>query len=842
MTDLPSPAPSSSTFDDDLPIALRRVRRSCSNQNLLQDSPSKPSRRSNRVFGIETPPATPQRKKKRVRFSDPGPAIAAATGLTPFISRHFSISTPTSNRRHSAPSRWNLAEDDAPLSGTLQFAPLRQVLDGRVKRRIRRNRLSEEVNTIEWEKKQEKKAEQGEISRLQHALRQKDVELQYLREEQETASQLGGEALTPTARVHDLEAQVAELKAELEKREASGQDDPNWTMAARDPYDDDAFMQDYDNDFDDGMTEMIISTPLRRSFPSPPATVPNTPSKGPVNHNIGIQASIPDPSKQILEAQLQTLQSELAELTKTLEQSTTSQSRLSAKLAPFITPIDDVCPAESLDFALDSVLTHLALAQSSDLESTHRFTALTTELHALFPTASAPSGASAEEIIQALHNQFRAARLDLEYLLPGEQPEGFDNTALLSMLLTRLRQLVDRVKRQDDHIDQYHEQELSLRSQLSARVDAMQGLQEKLASADVVIRTLEREVGDKDAGLRKLTTALESYRIEVAGLESLISRLDVEHTATVESAKQQLSDLHSAAESRIQGEINNAASIRAQATERIQAEMQRAAGIQANAEHHAQQAAIESELHDSLIRELDARLSTALQAADALRAELDQLTTAYAEETSALYAAASERETDHAAAVANLSTAHADEISTLHAAAAATAAERETQHGAALALRDARVEELREEVERVNVALRGAHETIATLGRRVRGLEIVVEGEKMRGREGVERIRGELRRVLEMGKGGTPGRSDGVRRALGLDGGEGSAADAGEAIGEVAKVGVVRQGGLFDKELARRRSSVGVAPGGDKKRRRYDSGLGFLDEEGEEEGVIGQAL
>ncbi|KFY11367.1 hypothetical protein V491_07235, partial [Pseudogymnoascus sp. VKM F-3775] len=519
MAELPSPAPSSSTVDDELPIALRRVRRSCSNQNLLQDSPSKPSRRSNRVFGIETPPATPQRRKKRVRFSDPGPAIQAATGLTPFISRQFSISTPSSNRRHSAPSRWNLAQDDAPLSGTLQFAPLRQVLDGRVKRRIRRNRLSEEINTIEWEKKQEKKAERGEISRLQHALRQKDIELQYLREEQETASQLGGEALTPTARVHDLEAQVAELKAELENREVSGQDDPNWTMAARDPYDDDAFMQDYDNDFDDEMTEMIISTPLRRSFPSPPTTVPNTPSKGPVNHNIGIQASMVDPSKQILEEQLQTLQAELAELTKTVEQSNTTQDRLSAKLAPFITPVDD-CPHESLDFALDSVLTHLAVAQSSELESAHRFTAITTELHAVFPTTSIPSGASAEDIIQALHSQFRAARLELEYLLPGEQPEGFDNTALLSMLLSRLRLLVERVKRQDDHIDQYHEQELSLRSQLSARVSAMQGLQEKLASSDVVIRTLEREVGDKDAGLRKLTTALESYRTEVSSLET----------------------------------------------------------------------------------------------------------------------------------------------------------------------------------------------------------------------------------------------------------------------------------------------------------------------------------
>ncbi|OBT50290.1 hypothetical protein VE04_09906, partial [Pseudogymnoascus sp. 24MN13] len=710
MNDLPSPAPSSSTFDDELPIALRRVRRSCSNQNLLQDSPSRASRRSNRVFGIETPPATPQRRKKRVRFSDPGPAIAAATGLTPFINRHFSISTPSSNRRHSAPSQWNLAQDDAaPLSGTLQFAPLRQVLDGRVKRRIRRNRLSEEINTIEWEKKQEKKAERGEISRLQHALRQKDIELQYLREEQETASQLGGEALTPTARVHDLEAQVAELKAELEKREVSGEDDPNWTMAARDPYDEDAFMQDYDNDFDDGMTEMIISTPLRRSFPSPPATVPNTPSKGPVNHNIGVQTSIPDPSKQLLEQQLQTLQSELASLTKTLELSTTTHDRLSAKLAPFITPID-ACPHESLDLDLDGVLAHLAPAQSSELESTHRFTALTTELHALFPTTTTPAGASAEEIIQDLHSQFRAARLELEYLLPGEQPEGFDNTALLSMLLARLRQLVDRVKQQDDHIDQYHEQELSLRSQLSARVSAMQGLQEKLASADVVIRTLEREVGDKDAGLRKLTTALESYRTEVSNLESLISRLDVEHTATIESAKQQLSSLHAAAESRIQQEMNNASTIQGQAEERIRQEMENAASIQAAAEQQAAQAAAESELHDSLIRELDARLSCAINAADALRGELEELSTTHAAETASLVAAASEREITHA-----------EETSALRA----VATQRETDHGAALALRDARVSERREEVGRVNVALKGAHETIAILGRRVRGLEIV---------------------------------------------------------------------------------------------------------------------
>ncbi|KFY79317.1 hypothetical protein V499_01697 [Pseudogymnoascus sp. VKM F-103] len=99
-----------------------------------------------------------------------------------------------------------------------------------------------------------------------------------------------------------------------------------------------------------------------------------------------------------------------------------------------------------------------------------------------------------------------------------------------------------------------------------------------------------------------------------------------------------------------------------------------------------------------------------------------------------------------------------------------------------------------------------------------------------------------------MGKGGTPakGRSEGVRRALGLDantdaGVDGAAGAAVSGVPEGPKVGVVRQGGLFDKELARRRSGS-LGSGGEKKRRRYDSGLGFLDEEEEGEGGVGRAL
>jgi len=690
------------------------------------------------------------------------------------------MSSPPSKRRHSTPgSRWNLAVDDTPISGTLQFAPLRQVLEGRVKRRIRRNRLSEEANTIEWEQRQEKKGQKAEIARLQDELRQKDLELQYLREEHETAAQLGGEASTPTSQVHELEAQVAELKAQLDKHEDAGhaEDDPNWTMAARDPFDEDAFMQDYDNDFDDEMTEMLVSTPRRRSFPSPPVTVPNTPSRGPTNDNISTQASFADPTNQLLEQQLQTLQSELSDLTKSLEQNNNTHERLSAKLAPYIAPVD-ACPTESLDFALDSVLTHLALAQSSCIDSENRFNALTAELHLLFPSSCAASGESAEQIIEALHGQFRAARLELEYLMPGEQPEGFDNAALLGMLLQRLRVLVERVKRQDEDIDQYHEQELSLRSQLSARVDAMRDLQEKLSSAEVVIRTLEREVGDKDAGLRKLTAALESYRNEVSNLESLISRLDAEHNATLESAKTQLDSLRSAAEQRI-GE-----------------EMGKAQGLQTTLDEQ-----------QSVIAELEGRLSSALSAAETLRGELDVLMA------------------QHEATSNQLS-----DLQTL-------AGQREQEHGAALALRDARVGELREELDGVNAALKSAHSEISALKTAVGELEVAAGEERRKGRESVERIKGELRRVLEMAAGGTPKKGEatrGVREELGL--GEG--------------VVVQRPGGLFDTQLARRRSGIlgtgsgdEATMGGGKRRRRYDSGLGFLEEEEEgTSGVIGRAL
>ena len=159
---------------DDLPLAVRRKRRISSGlidpvgANVVQQ----PEVQSQR--GREGP-KTPSKPKKRVRFSEPGPEIytaSSSTGLTPHLSRasftpRGRASSPTRSQPQSRTPRClslpaqlpsslpspSLSPSPGPLSGELQFEPLRQILDARLKRRISRNHLSEEINDIDSKRK-----------------------------------------------------------------------------------------------------------------------------------------------------------------------------------------------------------------------------------------------------------------------------------------------------------------------------------------------------------------------------------------------------------------------------------------------------------------------------------------------------------------------------------------------------------------------------------------------------------------------------------------------------------------------------------------------------------------
>ncbi|KAH6721600.1 hypothetical protein BKA61DRAFT_469362 [Leptodontidium sp. MPI-SDFR-AT-0119] len=754
--------------DDDRPLAVRRQRRSSvgptsqHSQNNSRSSVSHP-------HGIATPPETPKRTKKKVRFSDPGPAIEsdyASSGLTPFI-RRTSLSTPKSKRRQSTPARlWNRAGYDVePASGTLQFAPLRQVLDGRVKRRIKRNGLSEEINIIEFDKRAEARGRKSEVERLKNELALKDLEVQSMRDEQDIASQIEGESggsiatnTTLSTKVQELEQEIRCLKEELNRRESDSDtiDDPNnWTLAARDPYnyddDDDMMITNYDEDFEDmaGNDELMTTpTRLNTSFPSPPSTMPNTPCKSVCSMSAGIQASrpIPDPENEELKSQLQSLQAEITKLTSVVAFNEDNATRLAEKLSEFI-PVNESHDHSTLDSALDTVLTQLALTQSQALEHSTAFSALSNEITNLGFAASSP-----DEALENIGKQFRQARLDLEYLTPGEVAEGFENEKLLGLLVSRIRVLLEKVKDRDQSIDQYHEQEVLLRQQLNDRVSVMEGMKNDLFLTSNVVSSLRDEVKEKETDSERLRAALEGYRTEVSSLESLISHVEEDGREKEQGLRSEMDDL--------QARLNNEV-----------------------AQHDVTKSVNEG--NEMLLPELERRLNAALEAAAEVQTQLSTLTTTHA------------------------------------------AMDREHAHGSALALRDARVSELRGEIERVNEALKSAHATILSL--RKENKEVSERAE--RGRFVVRDMLRQLGRAEEMGRGfvdfeEVAGAS--VERRSSSVGATSSTPQTTESEC------VVRKGGMFDAGLARRSSTSKSG----KKRRRYDSGLGFL-EEGEEDETMG---
>lgn len=619
---------------------------------------------------------------------------------------------------------------------------------------MRRNRLSEELNTIELEKRHQVKTRRAELDLLQSQLAAKDVEVQSLRDEQDLSIRLDSETgiVRPTttaaldAKVHELEQEIRDLQAKLGRRQAGDEaDSVDWTLAARDPYtfaadEDDNMATNYDFDMDD--TE-IITTPTRlnTSFPSPPSTTPNTPSRFELSVDVGTQSSplLPDQENLRLKAQLQSLQTELQNLNTSILLKDNHQDRLISKLSEFL-PLDEVHDHSTLDAALDKVLTTLALSQSQCIENTHAFSALSNCVTSLGFTASSPDAA-----LEIINSQFRAARLELEYLIPGETTAGFENSKLLELLIGRLKTLVSRVHELDNHVDQYHEQEINLRQQLNVRVDVMDALKDEL-------RQVKSELGDKDISIERLQAALTGYRQEVESLEGLIGRIENEGKEVEHQLRSEIQE----AQDRLQDET-------------LKHDITRA----------------DNEGKDVLLIELERRLSAVLDSVTKLESKITILSSTIVEQE--------------------------NKIDTM----CTRSITREKEHGSALALRDARVAELRQEIDRVNDTLKTAHNTILKLRNNSSSLEEQLDSEKSRGFLAVQAMRDQLSRALDTGTGYVRG--------------EGSVARSERSISVIPETDheqpkpVVRRGQFLDPSLARRKSG--------QMRRRYDSGMGFLEED-----------
>ncbi|KAK7409251.1 hypothetical protein QQX98_008561 [Neonectria punicea] len=704
----------------DLPIALRRTRRSLPGSGVCSDA-ARPQ-----PAAAKTPRKS---AKRRVRFSDPGLPSACSSGLTPMI-RRVSVATP--KRRHSANfSSTGKSIVDAspslPQSGEVIFLPLRQVLDGRVQRRIRRNGLSEEMNTIQQEKRRRAQESKAEIDRLKAELRARDREIYELQ---------NATIVMDTDRIWDLEKQIDDLKDELAKRSGVESDQSrgfNWTLAARDPFADD-FMDlsaDEDEFGDETVAQLACSTPsrARSSFPTPPATSPpipgtpcfravkSTPKSTPKSH-VGVQAFFPDPRQQQLEDEVVSLHLELNKLTDTLNSYKALSGRLGNKISQFApeSTDDPAPPADDLESRIESLLQSMS-------DRTCALTQLKSAIGDLGFT-----GNDAAEMITSLSSGFRAARLELEYLTPGELtlPLTSRGAEVLDLLLTRLRAMAKKAEEDEASIDEYHQIELSLRQQLDARVSVMDGLKGEMSKAERLMSDKIARIRELEVANERLKGAVDGYIRDLSELENLVQEMESDNRDS-------------------------------------------------NATHHAQ---LESNRRvlcskEDVIAELETKLTDAMRRTADLQTQMTEVQDTKSRDMASL----------------------------------------NQQHGVDLAIRDARVVELRGEIDRVNESLRVAHETV--LGLRVEngGLRSKLNDEKTKAKAVIDAMKEELQRVLQMSQ-----------DFLNSPKQRGQKSERRDAPRSESPTGTAApRGAYLNPGLARR--------GSQKMRRGHDSGMYMLDED-----------
>ncbi|KAL8960135.1 MAG: hypothetical protein Q9193_003114, partial [Seirophora villosa] len=217
---------------DDRPLAMRRKRRT---STCLVDSEARPAENSiiqpnasevTDGSNAADPPKTPGNRKKRLRFSDPLDNISSSsTGLTPALNRTKLLSTTSveaARKRLSLPNQL-MTPFASPLGHqlqttrsptTVQFAPMRQAIDPRMMRRLRRNNMAVEVNDIYAERKKSKLGLQQELEDMRK-------ELALAKGHGNQAPDAPAAATENGERVAELESEIENLKQEMRERSAN---------------------------------------------------------------------------------------------------------------------------------------------------------------------------------------------------------------------------------------------------------------------------------------------------------------------------------------------------------------------------------------------------------------------------------------------------------------------------------------------------------------------------------------------------------------------------------------------------------------------------------------------
>lgn len=493
---------------------------------------------------LNSAPITPKKSKKRVRFSDPGPRLPqdvdiASTGLTPAMRRtsfdpNSGDCTPSRKaRRRSAqtprpPRLYDQVEhfDESCTERRIQFTPLRQILDPRTQRRIKRSGLSDEMNHIEQEKRDAGKLEKT---------------MKSLREERDTLKNELRLMKQSPIKLQDQEPAGVPYSAASRSPRSSGTISvaSNHDLNDTTHIDDDTFMLNDSAVIMSNSTDFCSAREGNLLFTAS--------SNGPQGSSVTNPSDDTDrPDVHSLALDLEAARNEKRNLFNAC------RSRISKFNEPGLDNLfkDSSPQPEFFDNLLEILST--ALSRASDAADTLREARQECSSFGF-------SGEGVADIICDMRSHFRSARLELERIVPGET----SNVSLEDGKST-LRALVKRVESlaQDLGAEQhYHHGTLGREKALRGQFDALlhrheeatakiNNLEDSIASSAgdmlhtrIKMQNLEREGQEQAVGIDRLNAALDKYHDEVKGLEGLIESMEKESTATKENYTRQISNL-----------------------------------------------------------------------------------------------------------------------------------------------------------------------------------------------------------------------------------------------------------------------------------------------------------
>ncbi|KAJ6110606.1 hypothetical protein N7486_002841 [Penicillium sp. IBT 16267x] len=507
--------------------------------------------------------STPKKSRKRVRFSDPGPRLldhgASSTGLTPAMQRTSFVAgfpgsgdiTPSRKaRRRSAPTPrfrrcFDPVEpfDEKSSERVVQFTPLRQILDTRTQRRIKRIGLSDEIDHIQREKRDVATFEKtlATLLRERDALQQELTRMKQTREIPEDQLPSYESFWMPSqVRARGVEEQTTLLCDEV-------------SIAS--PRSFDGRVSSVENDGDTFILNdsaiIASNSPVfrsRRSLHSP------SPERLGLFDRPEYDAAAQTPVDGGSE------DTDMHTLTLDLEIARNEKRNLFDACRSQMSALENSELADALrksspppDF-FENILATLTAALSRASDATKTLEGISQECFSL-----GFSGSNMDDVLSDIRSHFRSARLELERAVPGETADASleDGKATLCALVKRVQSLAKELQSERKYHHGSLGREKALRGQFDnllhryeAAADKIGSLEDSIASSagDMLhtrmrMQDLESEDQEKSVGIDRLNTALDKYHEDVKGLEDLVSKMEDENVAIKSKYRAQISAL-----------------------------------------------------------------------------------------------------------------------------------------------------------------------------------------------------------------------------------------------------------------------------------------------------------